>query len=297
VSFLNRPSLAKALNAVAPNSHLLLDARNTDYIDPDILSLVHDFLRTKAKVRNIMVSLLGFKKKYSRLKNVIRYVDYSTQELQSKLTPTEVLTILKEGNQRFQKGTPLFRDYRLQIQKTAREQYPMGVILSCIDSRAPVEMIFDAGVGDLFSIRMAGQVAHDKELASMEYGCMVAGAKLIVVLGHSSCGAVKAAVDFFQRGVTAQQETGCEHLDLLLKEIQKSIETNMPFSFSSQEEKANYIDEVARRHVMATIYFIHQESPSLHRLAQEGKIAIVGAFYDVGTGKVEFLEVLRKFFL
>lgn len=289
VSFLNRPSLAKALNAVSSNSHLLLDARNTDYIDPDILSLVHDFLRTKAKVRNIIVSLLGFKKKYFRLKNVIRYVDYSTQELQSKLTPAEVLAILKGGNERFQKGAPLFRDYRLQVQKTAHEQYPMGVILSCIDSRAPVEMIFDAGVGDLFSIRMAGQVAHEKELASMEYGCMVAGAKLIVVLGHSSCGAVKAAVDFFQRGVTAQQETGCEHLDLLLKEIQKSIETNMPFSFSSHEERATYIDEVARRHVMATIYFIHQESPSLHRLAQEGKIAIVGAFYDVEMGKVEFL--------
>ena len=289
VSFLNRPSLAKALNAVSSNSHLLLDARNTDYIDPDILSLIHDFLRTKAKVRNIVVSLLGFKKKYSRLKNIIRYVDCSTQELQSKLTPAEVLTILKEGNERFKKGAPLFRDYRLQVQKTASDQYPMGVILSCIDSRAPIEMIFDAGVGDLFSIRMTGQVAHANELASMEYGCVVAGAKLILVLGHSSCGAVKAAVDFFQRGVTAQQETGCEHLDLLLKEIQKSIETNMPFSFSSHKEKSTYIDEVARRHVMATIYFIHQESPSLHRLAQEGKIAIVGAFYDVETGKVEFL--------
>lgn len=288
VSFLNRPSLARALNAVPSNSHLLLDARTTDYIDSDVLSLIHDFLRTKAKVRNITVSLLGFKKKYTRLKNSIRYIDYSTEELQSKLTPAQVTAVLKEGNARFQKGMPLYRDYRLQVQKTAHEQYPMCVILSCIDSRAPVEMIFDAGVGDLFSIRMAGQVAHAKELASMEYGCMVAGAKLIVVLGHSSCGAVRAAVNFFQRGVTAQQETGCEHLDLLLQEIQKSIEATMPLTFSSDEEKSAYIDQIARRHVMDTIYFIHQESPSLHRLAEEGKIAIVGAFYDVGTGKVEF---------
>ncbi|MBM3856548.1 MAG: sulfate transporter [Verrucomicrobia bacterium] len=289
VSFLNRPSLAKALNAVAFNSHLLLDARNTDYIDPDILSLIHDFLRTKAKVRNIVVSLLGFKKKYSRLKNVIHYVDYSTQELQSKLTPAEVITLLKEGNERFQKGTPLFRDYRIQVQKTAHEQYPMGVVLSCIDSRAPVEMIFDAGLGDLFSIQMAGQVAHHKELANMEYGCMVAGAKLIVVLGHSSCGAVRAAVDFFQRGTTALQETGSKHLDLLLQEIQKSMDANAPTAFSSDEAKTIYIDEIARRYIMATIYFIHQESPALHRLAQEGKIAIVGAFYDVATGRVEWL--------
>lgn len=289
VSFLNRPSLGRSLNAVAANSHLLLDARNTDYIDPDILSLIHDFLRTKAKVRNIAVSLLGFKKKYSRLKNIIRYVDYSTQELQSKLKPAEVIAILKQGNERFQKGAPLFRDYRVQVQKTAHQQYPMGVVLSCIDSRAPVEMIFDAGVGDLFSIRMAGQVAHEKELASMEYGCMVAGAKLIVVLGHSSCGAVRAAVNFFQSGTTAQEATGCEHLDLLLKEIQKSIETNQPMAFSSEEEKTGYIDEIAKKHIMATIAYIHQESPSLHRFAEEGKIAIVGAFYDVHTGKVEFL--------
>jgi carbonic anhydrase/SulP family sulfate permease len=289
VSFLNRPSLSRAFNALSPKSHLLLDARNTDYIDSDILSLIHDFLKTKAKVRHITVSLLGFKKRYSLLKNEIRYVDYATQELQSKLTPDEVLTLLQEGNERFQKGTPLFRDYRLQIKKTAHEQYPIGVVLSCIDSRAPVEMLFDAGVGDLFSIRMAGQVAHAKELASMEYGCMLAGAKLIVVLGHSSCGAVRAAIDFFQRGVTAQQETGCEHLDLLLEKIQQSITTTMPLSFSSDHEKSAYVDEIAKRHIMETIYFIHQESPSLHRLAQAGKIGIVGAFYDVGTGRVEFL--------
>lgn len=288
VSFLNRPSLNKVLDAVPPKSHLLIDARGTDYIDSDIVSLIQDFLQLKAKVRNIAVSLLGFQKRYQRMKDVVRFVDYSTRELQSKLLPEQVLAIMQEGNERFFQGRPLHRDLQRQIKKTSAGQYPMGVVLSCIDSRAPVEMIFDAGLGDFFSIRMAGQVANEKELASMEYSCSVAGAKLIVVLGHSSCGAVGAALEFYQKKITARQATGCEHLDLLLQEIQQSIDPATPPTFSTTEEKKKWTDALARRHVMATIKTIHQQSSSLHRLAEEGKIAIVGAFYDVGTGRVEF---------
>ncbi|HLB33815.1 MAG TPA: carbonic anhydrase, partial [Chthoniobacterales bacterium] len=185
---------------------------------------------------------------------------------------------------------PILRDQQRQVQKTSEGQYPMGVILSCIDSRAPVEMIFDAGLGDFFSVRIAGNVANDKELGSIEYACLVAGAKLILVLGHSSCGAVGAAVDFFQRGITAKEATGCEHLDPLLLEIQKFIDSSsaLPKTFSSEAERKNYVDSLAKRNVQGTIRFIREQSPSLRRLENEGKIAIAGAFYDMMTGKVEF---------
>lgn len=288
VSFLNRPSLMKALDAIPPKSHLFIDARATDYIDPDIISLIRDFLQSKAKVRQITVSLLGFQEKYKRLKDVIRFVDYSTRELQSKILPEQVLAIMKEGNERFWQGRPLQRDLRRQVQKTSEGQYPMGVILSCIDSRAPVEMIFDAGLGDFFSIRIAGQVTHQKELASLEYSCIVAGAKLVLVLGHSCCGAVEAALEFYQKKTTAEKDNGCEHLDTLLEEIQQSIDPLMPEIFPSLEEKKKSIDELARRHVNTTISLIRKESTSLRHLEEEGKIKIVGAFYDVSTGKVEF---------
>lgn len=289
VSFLNRPSLNKVLDAVPPKTHLLIDARGTDYIDSDIVSLIQDFLQLKAKVRNIAVSLIGFQKKYQRIKDVVRFVDYSTRELQSKLLPEQVISIMQEGNERFFQGRPLHRDLQRQIKKTSVGQYPMGVVLSCIDSRAPIEMIFDAGLGDFFSVRMAGQVANEKELASMEYSCAVAGAKLVLVLGHSSCGAVGAALEFYQKKITAREATGCEHLDLLLQEIQQSIDPATPPTFASHEEKKKWSDALARRHVSATIAFIRRQSLSLRHLEEEGKIAIVGAFYDVGSGKVEFL--------
>jgi len=133
-------------------------------------------------------------------------------------------------------------------------------------------------------------VANDKELGSIEYACLVAGAKLILVLGHSSCGAVGAAVDFFQRGITAKEATGCEHLDPLLLEIQKFIDSSsaLPKTFSSEAERKNYVDSLAKRNVQGTIRFIREQSPSLRRLENEGKIAIAGAFYDMMTGKVEF---------
>lgn len=296
VSFLNRPSLIKVLDEVPSKSHLLIDARGTDYIDPDILSLIHDYVHDKAKIRKVTVSLVGFKEKYPQLRDGIQFIDYSTREIQSKLTPDEVLNILREGNQRFCVGRPLLRDYQHQVQQTSSGQYPMGVILSCIDSRAPVEIIFDAGLGDFFSVRIAGNGANEKELASMEYACLVAGAKLILVLGHSSCGAVTAAVDFFESKVSIEKATGCQHLNVLLKDIQDLID---PATWSSQEFKVeenrkNYVDDLARRNVQHTMRLICEKSSSLAAAIQEGRVAIAGAFYDVATGKVEFLKEEKK---
>ncbi len=291
VSFLNRAVLEQALDSVPVNGHVVLDARNTDYIDPDILDLIDDFRRLTAPARNLKVSLVGFKERYV-MEDEIQYVDVSTREVQAQLTPESVLQFLKEGNERFVTGRRLTRDLARQVDATAAAQYPMAVVLSCIDSRSPVELIFDMGVGDAFVIRIAGNVAKEKVLGSMEFACAVAGARLVLVMGHTSCGAVKAAVELFGTGNTASKATGCEHLDALVNEIQKSIVpgTKPHGDWVTSETKLMYVDDVAKRNVARTIAYIRSASRSLRELEAAGKIAILGSMYDIKTGRVTFLE-------
>jgi carbonic anhydrase len=291
VSFLNRASLEQALDAVPTNGHVVLDARNTDYIDPDILDLIEDFRRQTATARNLKVSLVGFKERYV-MEDEIQFVDVSTREVQAQLTPERVLQFLKEGNERFVTGRRLTRDLSRQVDATAAAQYPMAVVLSCIDSRSPVELIFDMGVGDAFVIRIAGNVAKEKVLGSMEFACALAGSRLVLVMGHTSCGAVKAAVELFETGNTASKATGCEHLDSLVNEIQRSIEpgTKPHGEWVTLETKRIFVDDVATRNVIRTISGIRSASRTLRELEQAGKITILGAMYDIKTGKVTFLD-------
>ena len=291
VSFLNRAVLEQALDSVPVNGHVVLDARNTDYIDPDILDLIEDFRKQTALARNLKVSLMGFKDRYV-MEDEIQYVDVTTREVQAQLTPERVLQFLKEGNERFVTGRRLTRDLARQVDATAAAQYPMAVVLSCIDSRSPVELIFDMGVGDAFVIRIAGNVAKEKVLGSMEFACAVAGARLVLVMGHTSCGAVKAAVELFETGTTASKATGCEHLDSLVNEIQKSIlpGTKPHGDWVTKETKLIYVDDVAKRNVATTIGYIRSASRTLRELEAAGKIAIVGSMYDIKTGKVTYLE-------
>ena len=291
VSFLNRAALERALDSVPANGHVVLDARNTDYIDPDILDLIEDFRRQTAPAHNLKVSLIGFKDRYV-MENQIQYVDVSTREVQAQLTPERVLQFLKEGNERFVTGRRLSRDLARQVDATAAAQYPMAVILSCIDSRSPVELIFDMGVGDAFVIRIAGNVAKEKVLGSMEFACAIAGSRLVLVMGHTSCGAVKAAVELFETGKTASKATGCEHLDALVNEIQKSIEpgTKPHGDWVTPETKRVFVDDVAARNVATTIAYIRSASRTLRELEAAGKIAILGSMYDIKTGRVTYLD-------
>lgn len=291
VSFLNRAVLEQTLNSVPAQGHVVLDARNTDYIDPDILDLIEDFRKQTAPARNLKVSLMGFKERYV-MEDQIQYVDVSTREVQSQLTPEQVLLFLKEGNERFVTGRRLTRDLSRQVDATAAAQYPMAVVLSCIDSRSPVELIFDMGVGDAFVIRIAGNVAKEKVLGSMEFACAVAGSRLVVVMGHTSCGAVKAAVDLYDTGKTAAVATGCEHLDVLVNEIQKSIEpgTKPHGDWVTADVKRTFVDNVAARNVVGTIAYIRSASRTLRELEAAGKIAIVGSMYDIKTGRVTFYD-------
>lgn len=290
VSFLNRAALDQALNEIPRGGQVLLDARQTIYIDPDVLSMIHDYKDHTAPARSIQVSLLGFRSKY-QLDDEIQYVDYSNREIQDQLQPEQVLQILKDGNARFRTGQRLTRDAGHQINATSDGQFPMACILSCIDSRTPAETIFDLGLGDIFSIRIAGNVTSQKVLGSMEYSCAVAGAKLILVMGHTRCGAVGAAVKFACLPETAGQATGCQNLDSVVDDIQKSIdlETCQHVPELTDDDRQSYVDTVARRNVLTSIQSILQQSSTLSKLVREGKVAIVGGMYDVSTGEIVFL--------
>lgn len=292
VSFFSRAMLEKTLRDVPRGGHVLLDARNTDYIDADVLDLIQDFQNHTAAAHGVKLSLAGFKDKYPKLEDRIQYVDFSNREVQNSLTPERVLEIFKEGNERFREGRQLTRDVGRLVDVTSNGQFPMAVVLSCIDSRTPAELIFDLGLGDIFSVRIAGNIARDKVLGSMEYACAVAGAKLILVMGHTSCGAVNAAVDLLASHKTAAEATGCVNLDSLISEIQLSVDpaTLKEPNQWQPAEKAAYANEVSRRNVLRTMRMIRQRSSTLEALLKDGTIAIVGALYDVSTGQVSFFQ-------
>jgi carbonic anhydrase len=289
VTFLNRGVLEKTLRETPAGKHVLLDASNSDYIDPDVLMLIREFKNRIAPKQGVEVSLRGFKDKYS-LADEIRFVDYTTRELQQDLTPRDVLGILLDGNQRFQAGQGLFRDYSTQLKTAGLGQFPFAAVLSCIDSRAPVETILDLGLGDIFSIRIAGNVVGPKVLGSLEYACGVAGSKLILVLGHTKCGAVNASVNFACTKGDPELLTGCKHLAAIVDRVTTSIDQDKCALVNQMpaEEKSRFVENVCKANVLHSVQEIVDQSPILKRLSDEGKIAIVGAMYDVASGKIEF---------
>lgn len=290
VSFLNRGKLTEVLDAVPRGGHVLLDAQQTDYIDPDVLDLIREFRDRTAPARGIRVSLLGFRSKY-QFEDHLEYVDYSTREFQRQLTPAQVLAYLKEGHARFRTGRRLTRDIRRQILATGTDgQHPLAVVLHCIDSRTPAELLFDVGVGDIFSVRVAGNTTSPKVLGSLEYGCAVAGAKLVLVMGHTRCGAVTTAVRAACTTESVAQLTGCQHVEYVLKDIQEVIDRHACARMDqmSPAEQNAFVDGVARANVLRTLDVIRQQSPTLARLEREGQIAIVGTIYDVMTGEFTF---------
>lgn len=290
VSFLNRAALQRVLDDVPSGGHVLLDAQSTDYIDPDVLGLIRDFDEQTAAARGVQVSLLGFRKKYQLLDRT-QYLDCSTRELQTQLSPGQVLRILKDGHDRFQAGQRLTRDLGRQVRATSIGQHPLAVVLSCIDSRAPAELIFDLGVGDILSIRIAGNVVSPEVLGSMEYACAVAGAKLILVMGHTRCGAVTAATELACTPEAAAKAAGCLHLEPIVQVIQQSIDRTACLSMPTwtTDEKERFVNSVARANVSHVADLVLSQSHQISGLHQQGRVAIIGAVYDVATGGIEFL--------
>jgi len=200
-----------------------------------------------------------------------------TKALQENILPKQAHIILKEGNLRFVKNLKAQRNLNEQVIATSNGQYPFAVILSCIDSRVPAELVFDQGIGDIFSIRIAGNVINKDILASMEYGCQVVGAKIIVVMGHNKCGAVISACNGFKMG----------NITSLLNKIKPSVD-KVIINNGTISKKA--IEKVSRLNVKHAIQKIRSESRILNALEKSGKIEIAGAMYSVNTGKVTFFD-------
>lgn len=285
VTFLNRAALTMQLDQCLRGQHVLIDARNTHSIDLDVQDLIDDYVKSIAPARGVKVSLIGFQGRFILDDQVDEEIDLASRELQENLSPADVLQILRDGNERFYTGKRLPRDLGREVRATSDGQFPLAVVFSCIDSRSPAELIFDLGLGDIFSVRIAGHVAREKVLASMEYACAVAGTKLAIVLGHTKCGAVNAAVNmhYFPEKMHG---IDCQHLDVLVREIEHSIPPQDPAPVG---RVAAYADEVARRNVLHTVRKIRESSQTLDRLVRSGKLLIVGGMYDVATGRVEFL--------
>jgi MFS superfamily sulfate permease-like transporter len=290
VSFLNQTAIERMLASIPRGHNVVLDARRTEYIDPDALALIHEYRDVRAPARKIELALVGFHDNYSSVDEVL-HVDYSTRELQDAVTPKQVVEILREGNRRFASGRQLNRDYAKQIHATAQGQHPLAVVLSCIDSRTPAELILDMGLGDIFSVRVAGNGLSPKVLGSMEFGCAIAGSRLILVLGHTSCGAVKGAVE---RAASPDPDAyAAEYVNLraLLGDIVATVGLREIGGFSEMtpDAKQDFIDDIARRNVLAVVNGIVERSPALAKLVEQRRIAIVGAVYDIRTGTMDFL--------
>lgn len=205
--------------------------------------------------------------------------DVLTKEQQAALTPDSVVKTLKEGNARFVSNDLTSRDHSMQVRKSTLAQYPKAIILSCVDSRVPVEDVFDRGIGDLFVARVAGNFVNEDMLGSMEFACKVSGSKLVVVMGHEHCGAVKAAIDDVKLG----------NITPMLQKIRPAVDL-VAYDGEKNSKSQEYVHMVSESNVRNTIDQIRLNSPILKEMEDNGAIQIVGALYDMDNGKVDFLK-------
>ena len=201
-----------------------------------------------------------------------------TKEMQAAITPAKALELLKEGNQRFVSNLKINRNLLQQANETSDGQHPFAVILSCIDSRTSAELIFDQGLGDVFSVRIAGNIINEDILGSMEFGCKVAGSKIIVVLGHTKCGAVKGACDHVEMG----------NLTALLTKIRPAVDDETETKENRNSGNAAFVENVSVINVKRTVKSIMERSPILKEMIEKGEIGIVGGTHVITTGEVTF---------
>ena len=206
--------------------------------------------------------------------------DVMTAEDQEEITPEQIIQGLKEGNERYVNNNLTPRDLQSQVKATASGQFPEAIIISCVDSRVPVEHVFDKGVGDIFVARVAGNFSNEDILGSSEFATAVAGSKVVVVMGHESCGAVKAAIDGVEMG----------NITAMLDKIEPAIEMTQNFDGEQSTSNNDYVTEVVNNNVINTIAEMRENSPIIAELERNGEVVIAGAFYDLDTGRVTFLD-------
>lgn len=209
--------------------------------------------------------------------NQLAYADAMTKAQRDKLTPDDILALMKKGNKRFSSGERKDHNYLAQQRASAAGQYPVALLLSCIDSRAPAETIMDLRIGDVFNSRVAGNVQNPDILGGMEFACKLSGAKVVLVMGHTACGAIKGAIDNAELG----------NLTGLLAKIKPAVEATV---YAGERTSKNYafVDAVARKNVEITIANIRKESPVLAGMESSGAIKIAGAMYNLQTGVIDF---------
>jgi len=205
--------------------------------------------------------------------------DALTREQRDKMTPEEIIAVMKAGNVRFRRGENANRNYLAEQRASATAQFPAAAVLSCIDSRAPAEVVMDLGIGDVFNARVAGNVANGDILGSLEFATQVAGAKVILVMTHTACGAIKGAIDNVELG----------HLTALLARIKDAVKVTVYEGDRSSKNNA-FVDAVARKNVELTIAYIRAQSSVLRDLEKQKKLQITGAKYDLATAAVEFFS-------
>ncbi|HEX5023973.1 MAG TPA: carbonic anhydrase family protein [Agriterribacter sp.] len=203
-----------------------------------------------------------------------------TKEMQNAITPAMALDLLKEGNKRFINNLKVNRNLLQQANETSDGQHPFAVILSCIDSRTSAELIFDQGLGDIFSVRIAGNIVNEDILGSMEFGCKVAGSKIIVVLGHTKCGAIKGACDHVEMG----------NLTALLSKIRPAVEDEHLTVHDRNSGNSEFVENVATINVKRTVKSIMERSPILKEMVEKNEIKIIGGVHDITTGQVTFFD-------
>jgi carbonic anhydrase len=278
VSFLNKANIQQTFEQLPDYSDVVIDATRSKYIDYDVYEIIENF-KIEAQRKHIKLTLENLRG-FGVLPPVenARASNYDTQKL---LTPSDVLELLKEGNERFVNNLNSNRNLLEQVNDTRQGQFPIAIILSCMDSRTSVELIFDQGLGDVFSVRVAGNVINDDILGSMEYACKIAGSKLIVVLGHSDCGAIK--------GACANVEL--DHLSGLLNKIKPAVEAvNTEQSLAVTPDNKDLVQKVSDKNVQLTVEQIKNQSAVLNGMVKSGEIDIVGAMYSIETGKVKYYE-------
>jgi len=201
-----------------------------------------------------------------------------TKEMQEAITPAIALHLLQEGNKRFVNNLKVNRNLLQQANETSDGQHPFAIILSCIDSRTSAELIFDQGLGDVFSVRIAGTIINEDILGSMEFACKVAGAKIIVVLGHSKCGAIKGACDHVEMG----------SLTALLSKIQPAVSAEKTIIENRNSSNEEFVEKVTTINIQRTVHAVIERSPILKELVKTGECGIIGGNHDISTGEVSF---------
>jgi carbonic anhydrase len=277
VSFLNKAAIRETLWAIPEFSKVSIDATHCNYIDNDVLEIIDDYRTTVSKEKKIKLNIHGLHKHYEH-EDQIQFVNVMEKEMQQKLSPDDVLDILKNGNKRFTSGAWSEKNLKLQVAATSEGQNPMAIVLSCIDSRTATEHIFDLGIGDIFSIRIAGNILNSDILGSMEYATHEVGTKLILVLGHTSCGAITGACNHVVMG----------NLTGLLAKIEPAISGEKTVSDNRSGSNPQFVNQVAALNVQMTIERIRNESAILAALEQNMQIKIVGGLYDIESGRVSF---------